>query len=233
VKPKPLRRYQNQPDISDFVVHFVCRYGAENPHVPEHIRKMSAYDRLTSILSEQRILAFPPFGNDVPVICFTECTRSGTQALVGQRYAALGLGFSKTFVFQNGGGPAFYLRGDEWTLVKQLPVALRGRATRLWPGREVEDVTAKDPVLGRVSEWTHEREWRILGTGDPPGFTFTFADVALLVVPRREDYGRIIGGTLESNPRVANSLVDMANRLIYLNQGAWVDDAGIWDKGVS
>lgn len=37
-------------------------------------------------------------------------------------------------------------------------------------------------VEGR-SEWIHEREWRVHGSGDPPVFSFSYDEVAFLLLP--------------------------------------------------
>jgi len=180
---RPLRRYDN-PDLSDYVIHFVSRYGQANDAVDARLRSMSDRGRLfTGILATGLIRAFPVFYGWDSVVCFTECTPAGVQTLIRERrYAPWGVAFTKDFVFAAGGGPAFYVRADEWAPVRDLPPSLRARCTKFWPGADSEggETIAQDYEV--ESEWTHEREWRVLGTGDPPGFRFTLKDVAFLII---------------------------------------------------
>lgn len=183
VRINELRKYRH-PDISDLVVHFSGRSGTAGPGVPERIRAMKDWERLGQILVDQRIFAFPPFGSSEPVVCFTECTTAGIKTLMADhRYTPCGLAVAKDVVFHRGGGPALYVRGDEWEHVDALPVQLRARATRLWPGATSADGTSLPWHLDRPSEWLHEREWRVAGSGDPPSFPFEWSDVGFVIAP--------------------------------------------------
>jgi hypothetical protein len=178
-------------------VHFVeRRQGTRNNQVPQDLAQLLPAARLTNILAERRIRAFPVFGSgELPVVCFSECTPAGVETLLNQgRYGPLGIGFDKDFVFGKGGGPALYVRGDElaeWRAAEGLPDTLRARATKLWPGRDyvLDELDAQrrpviltDYDLDKPSEWMHEREWRVLGAGDPPGFMFDLSDVAFILL---------------------------------------------------
>lgn len=217
MKIKPLRLFEH-PDLSNHVIHFVSRRGKPNDRVPQEIATMSGRGRLfKGILEPGEILAFPVFGSgESPVVCFTECTPSGVRTLICDgRYAAWGIAFTKDFVFGQGGGPAFYVRGDEWTDVEgAFPPRLRARCTKFWPGAELEgwkDLLA-DSRLQDQSEWTHEREWRVMGTGEPPAFRFKPEDVAFLVVP---DWG-------SANPDYSNVVVDAKTGCIDDPDSVWL-----------
>lgn len=179
-----LRQY-NHPDISDHVVHFTGRNGTPGPGVPNNIKSARDFERLGDVLVQEQILAFPPFGTPDAVVCFTECTRVGIETLIQEgRYTPCGVAFTKDFVFRHGGGPALYIRGDEWNYVSGLPLELRARATRLWPGAGPDDGQAALPGhLANHSEWLHEREWRLLGAGTPPAFRFQWSDIAFVIAP--------------------------------------------------
>lgn len=58
---------------------------------------------------------------------------------------------------------------------------MQARCTRYWPGAEPE--FPGEQTHGKPCEWTHEREWRVIGSGDPPAFGFRSEDVAFLLVP--------------------------------------------------
>ncbi len=179
-----LRRYDH-PDLSDFAIHFVKRAWPLNDEVPQDLLGMSGPGRLfTGILQHGEIRAFRVFYGWDPVVCFTECTPAGIQTLVAEgRYAPWGVAFTKDFIFRQGGGPAFYVRADEWDPVSSLPTQLRARCTKFWPGMISEESEEQIPAgLSAVTEWTHEREWRILGSGTPPAFRFAASDVAFVVI---------------------------------------------------
>jgi hypothetical protein len=179
---RPLRRY-NHPDLSDFLIHFVGRQGRENRRVPADIYAMSPKDRLfDGVLASQEIRAFPVFFALDPVVCLTECTPAGVSAMIRDRYLPWGVAFRKDFVFGRGGGPAFYVRGDEWDGVYQLPTSLRSRCTKLWPGATPDLGEVMDLALTLECQFLPEREWRVLGMGDPPSFQFDPDDVAFIVV---------------------------------------------------
>src|SRR5574341_1848296 len=130
-----------QPDLSNEVIHLTGRCGPHHFSFPTELDEMTAEERLVSILNQEQIMAFPVLsvGVDDPVVCFSEATIEGIRKLVGgaggaPRYEPYGIAFAKQTVFDHDGGPALYVRGDEWHLVSQLPEPLRGRATRFWPG---------------------------------------------------------------------------------------------------
>jgi len=191
-----LRRYDH-PDLSNHVIHFVGRLGKANDRVPQDVATLAAPAKLAQIFETGIIRAFPVFfGGDEPVVCFTECTPAGVQTLIREhRYSPWGIAFSKDFVFSRRGGPAFYVRGDEWKYVESgFPRELRARCMKLWPGAEFEpgiDPIFMDDRLRTPSEWTHEREWRVAGEGDPPAFRFRDQDVAFLVVGSNIDPGPV------------------------------------------
>src|SRR5437867_5171800 len=160
-------RALEQADLSNNVVHFVGRVPLkENKDVPDEIRKMGPGQRLREILTSKTIRAFPVFFSyGDPVVCFTEATLAGMQTLVkAGRYAAWGVEFSKDFVFRKGGGPAFYVRGDDLGAIaySELPNRLKAFVTKYWPGVEWGPGWHEvDPMLETPNEWAHEREWRV------------------------------------------------------------------------
>jgi hypothetical protein len=177
-----LRSYDH-PDLSDFVIHFVHRWGKRNDEVPNEILTMPCRDRLfEGILASGQINAYRVFSGFDPVVCFTECTPAGVGTMVRERYEPWGVAFRKDVIFRKGGGPAFYVRGDEWDDVQGLPPRLRARCTKLWPGACPDPGEVIPKALEGESQWTHEREWRIMGTGEPPSFQFQPEDVAFLVL---------------------------------------------------
>jgi hypothetical protein len=192
---RPLRQLK-QADLSNEVVHFTARPGGmANDQVSAEILAMDAAQRLDRILRTRTITAHQPFHGYYgdPVVCFTEATQAGLAELVQtNRYARWGIGFSKNVIFQHGGGPAFYVRGDEWGsfTTSDLSSRIKAFGTKYWPGADplpnappnaLVDLTALG--LSQQNEWAHEREWRLPRPDDDPGWHFAYAEVALVVVP--------------------------------------------------
>lgn len=224
---RPLRPF-NRPDLGNHVIHFTGRTRGPTPGCPQHIVDMQPEQRLAMILVSGVIHAFTPYGGSEPVVCLTESTSGGVSTVVADRdYMSCGIAFTKDRLFAAGGGPALYVRGDEWDEVNQMGRRTRARATRMWPGAVLEE---KDPIAYEVtsrSEWLHEREWRVLGTGDPVGFHFTLADVAFIVVPEERFRPWMAAFLEEQHPHLAEAFA--ATPLVIVRpDGSIEDPAGVW-----
>src|SRR5437867_1255860 len=90
--------------------------GGLQYEVPADIRELDAPGRLAQILYQGRIRSVPTFGTGRrPIVAFTESSQASVLRLIGEgRYTPWGIGFSKQFIFDQGGGPVLYIRGDEW-----------------------------------------------------------------------------------------------------------------------
>ena len=174
----PLRIYDT-PDVGDYVIHFTGRNGSRI-NVASRIEALAAQERLLHILVDGVIRGFETFGADGPVVCLTESTKEALRKLIAEgRYEPCGIGFSKQLVFDGGGGPALYVRGDEWQAAADaLAHPLRSRIVRFWPGARADGDETLSHHLRTPSEWLHEREWRV-----PGDFRFRWTDVKFLVVP--------------------------------------------------
>ena len=197
MKIRPLRRL-NQADLSNDVMHFTDRWGKDNIVVPPEILKLDARQRLEAILAERRIHAFQTFFTcGTPVVCFTEATREGMQALINgmlRRYVPWGIGFSKDFILHHGGGPAFYVRGDRWDdfAASDLPGSVKAFGTMFWPGVELEEGEGAARTLTKQNEWAHEREWRVPFEAEGAALTFAYSDVSTVVAPSIDAWGRVV-----------------------------------------
>ncbi|MFN0148909.1 MAG: hypothetical protein ACKVT1_20590 [Dehalococcoidia bacterium] len=193
-KLKNLRQY-NRPDLSDFLVHFTGRTRPKSNAVSANFASMSAELRLRNILASRRIYAFEAYAQATvaPVVCFSECTPGGVQTTLRDKLTEpYGIVFRKQTIFDHGGGPVLYVRGDQWCdFVAALSPRLASRLVRFWPGIEGDDAGVPQPIA-RPSEWTHEREWRLVYEGEAPDdpewpyFEFSPDDVAALIVPRAD-----------------------------------------------
>jgi hypothetical protein len=231
-RPFQLRTY-NLPDIGDHLIHFTGRTG-NRYSLPDNVRDLDAAGRLAQILYESRLRANQTFGTGGrAIVAFTESSQASVLRLISDgTYTPVGIGFSKQFIFEQGGGPVLYVRGDEWDAATAvLPEPARSRAVRFWPGAEWADGDAL--ILGQrilpesvanPSEWLHEREWRV-----PHDVTFGWGDVRFLIVPSLDwayaeahQYGVAFGDEYEQHftaiPVVA---IDNSGRLLHDGSGIW------------
>ncbi|MFN8223714.1 MAG: hypothetical protein U0R50_10785 [Gaiellales bacterium] len=157
--------------------------------------------------------------------------------LIGERrYLPWGIGVSKQAVFDQGGAPALYVRGDEWEQATAgLPDPLRARLVRLWPGAEWQegDPLAPDGAqqlpdcIANESQWLHEREWRT-----PNDFEFGWVDVKFLIVPtpdwavgQAHQYQIAYGAEYEQHLRAVPVVaIDAAGQLLCDGSGIWADN---------
>lgn len=164
-------------DYSPLVVHFTKSGKMVREDLLQEsdplfaYKKSSAKDRLNSILKDRKIYASRmPFLPTQPcAVCFTECIWEGLRGLADQ-YSAYGIVFKKRLVFDLGGGPALYLRGD--SLVKignDIPESIHAFIAPFDPEAVIKS--------GVPLDWLHEREWRL-----PRELEFAYADVEYVLV---------------------------------------------------
>lgn len=166
----------NKPDFSNYLIHFT-KSGApvgknDNPILLE--KRVTAQQRLVNILKSKTILASAmPWFAKCSAVCFTECVWSSLFDHA-KKYSEFGIGFTKEFVFEQGGNPVFYVRpslfkGQKWD------DKIKGFTTPFAPkyGEEKIDGRCKKPV-----DYTHEREWRVLHD-----FTFEYKNIAFIILP--------------------------------------------------
>lgn len=229
---RPLRTY-NLPDFGDHLIHFTGRTG-NHYSVPLDIANLTTEDRLAQILHEGRIRAIATYGTqNRPIVAFTESSQAAVLQLIREgTYTPYGIGFSKQFIFNQGGGPVLYIRGDEWeSATAALPDPTRARCVRYWPGAEWEP---GDPVvlgaqvlpdaIRNPSEWVHEREWRV-----GHDVAFGWGDVAFLIVPTADwvalqahQYGIAYGQAFEQHFRgIPVVAIDQAGQPLYDGSGIW------------
>jgi len=179
MRVRQLRTY-DLPDVGDHLIHFTGRNGQRMAVGPE-ILLLSPADRLMRILVEGRIRAFPTFGTSgAAIVALTESTQPTVRKVIADGpHVPFGIGFSKQTVFEKNGGPVLYVRGDEWEDARSaLPVPLRSRLVRFWPGADADDDEELPDHLAAESQWLHEREWRV-----PGDLSFNWDEVAFLIVP--------------------------------------------------
>jgi len=175
------------PDYSPLVVHFtkdaefVMGHLFKDDHPLVHFRNASAIERLLGILKSRTIHATPmPFlPRNAAAVCFTECIWKALTKFA-TRYSPYGVVFSKRLIYQKGGGPALYLRGNVLkTLWDGIPESLEPFIQPFDP----------DAVLkpGVPLDWLHEREWRL-----PASLAFEYSDVEYVIVGSIDDATKVV-----------------------------------------
>jgi hypothetical protein len=148
-----LKRIRSRSDISAYVTHLT-----------RETDDLKAVDVLIKILKEQKIIGSNSNGfiqGSDRAVCFQDAPLYGIaqnllheqwyrEELGGKvRYRPFGLSFEKTYVFKRGGRPVIY---------EQKDIAQEKFANELW---RVVTFDLSDP--DRITDWTHEREWRVKG----------------------------------------------------------------------
>ncbi len=176
-------------DYSPLVVHFtrepdrpmVKKNLIINTHPLYTYQTTHAKERLLNILISKTIYASPmPFlPNNAEAVCFTECIWDALISLADV-YSPYGVVFSKRLVFEKGGGPALYIRGDSLSTIQaNIAPCLEPLIAPFDP----------DGVLnhGVHLNWVHEREWRL-----PAGLKFEYSDIEYVIVSGMQDAMEII-----------------------------------------
>ncbi len=177
------------PDYSPLVVHFTKepdRGMVGGVHIDEShplfaYKSKPAIERLINILESTTIHASPmPFlPSNREAVCFTECI---WDALIShaERYSPYGVVFSKRLIFEKGGGPALYIRGDIQKLIEQnIPMEIVPFLAPFDP-----DGVMNPPIK---LDWLHEREWRL-----PASLEFKYSDIQYVIVANIRDAFDII-----------------------------------------
>ena len=141
----------------------------------------SARERLENILTSRVIHASPmPFAPDnARAVCFTECVWDALYRLA-QNYSAYGIVFKKRLIFDRGGAPALYIRGDQLNdLEGAIPQDLHPLISPFDPEAVLKP--------GVRLDWLYEREWRL-----PESLNFEYADIEFVLVDTIEDADEIV-----------------------------------------
>ncbi|MFJ8069983.1 DUF2971 domain-containing protein [Peribacillus sp. NPDC096447] len=172
------KRTKERSDITGHLTH-LTRIEVDKPEELQVLVK-KGIDTLIKILKERTINGSETnkgfIVGDNPSVCFQEAPLYGVcqnvyheqqnrQTLGGKnRYDAIGLSFSKRYVFDRGGRPVLY--EDKETAKKILP------KEEWW---RIVNFNLADE--GKIIDWTHEREWRVKGK-----FEFELSEVYVLLL---------------------------------------------------
>ena len=133
----------------------------------------SPFDKLKNILTARIIYAtaIPFLPNDPKAVCFTECIWDALIQL-SDSYSPYGVVFSKKTIFDKGGGPVLYVRGDHLNILKTnntIPACLEPFIQPFDPKAVLRS--------GVPIDFIHEREWRL-----PSSLIFEYKDIEYVLV---------------------------------------------------
>ncbi len=166
-------------DMSEYVVHFTKDFGDRTP-----------YDNMMGILSRRILRAVTAFGiargrapdvDNQRAVCFSEVPLHLLGRLA-ERRGPYGIGFSKEFLLQKGGGPIWYVEAGSPTakavqeLVTQATHSSCPEGHPIWSITPYMDCPGDYPRGSYRFEW--EREWRHVGD-----LHFDENDAAFLIIP--------------------------------------------------
>jgi hypothetical protein len=177
-------------DMSNYLVHFAKGKGAGKGISAAKLK--SAHDpgywTMLSILSGAELKPGGAFGigrklapntEQQEVVCFSEIPPGEWLRLSERRKSAFGIGFSKQFIAQRGGGPVWYARNgsdQNKALKKLMKLGADDPENPIWRITAMIDAPGSYGWSSYEYEW--EREWRHIGK-----LTFEPADVAFLFIP--------------------------------------------------
>lgn len=175
-----MRRSKDLPDV---LLHLTSREGAWDRDDPSGLRPD---ERLARILTYQHVLYGDPYEAGWPSVSFMQSTRTALCDRIPKYPSTTGIAFDKQTIWNAGGGPVYYVRGDRWTAWKKsgLPEPMKGMASRYWPGWSGDKGGSFTDENKGPSEWLHEREWRIPAPEQSDdSWSFELSNVAFLVFP--------------------------------------------------
>ena len=151
----------SRPDQSFFLAHFTKngdKYTGEEKE-NSSFDEMSARQRLISILQNLTIKASTVPWVKKKVVCFTECPW-GSLLRHAEKYSPYGIGFTKKLIYSRKGNPVLYLNPELFNL-QQKDNPIYPFINPFLPLYASEN-QKKMAFHGRIFDYTHEREWRLI-----------------------------------------------------------------------
>lgn len=205
---------RNRPDFSAYISHFTkdgdfC-HKVQAVEV-DAFRKMTAFERLCSILLMKEIkTSIMPWTN-TQGLCFTECPWSSLLDHT-KNYSSYGIGFTKEFIYRNGGSPVSYVRFKLLNAINKYLSDNKTKASILQfltpfsPDYDTDYAKGKYPRV----DYTHEREWRMV-----ENLSFEYSDIAFIIIEKHEDFDLL--------PRTFKDNFDR-NKVIVMNNYRLVEE---------
>lgn len=200
-----------QRDWSPFVAHFTRSAAMKLlwKSLPKPLDSTAVRTGLASadILSAQSFEAIinsgilrvskPPPASDADArICLSECTLPGLISHA-ERFGRFGLVFNKTDLFAYGGRPCAYVSSATYGKL----AADRNRSPEMRELFNLANVLTL-PGFGKVQDFTHEREWRVMRDID-----LTALKPVAYVIPSVDWLGKLPAGCAASTPTIPLTLL--------------------------
>ena len=177
--------------MSNYLVHFAKRNGAANgvPATKSKKKDDSGYWNMLGILGDASLKPgrfgigreLAPDIEQQKVVCLSEIPPGEWLRLSKHRKSQFGIGFSKSFISERGGGAIWYARkGSNYhkALKNLMKLGAGDPENPIWSITAMIDAPG---VYGRSSyEYEWEREWRHIGE-----LKFEPNDVAFLFIPEK------------------------------------------------
>lgn len=183
----------SRPDQSFYLAHFTKNGKDYEPGTitdPLENDKMSARDRLISILKDKRIKSSTVSWTAQKVVCFTECPW-GSLLQHARVYSPYGIGFTKKLVYSRGGNPVFYVNPNLFNIERWNP-SVYPFITPFVPRYASNKIKNQRPFNGKYIDYSHEREWRVA-----KDFSFQYSYIQFLVLDSYEDLNFIPNDIIE------------------------------------
>lgn len=143
-----------------------------------------------------RVSKPPPASDADARVCFSECTLPGLISHA-ERFGRFGLVFGKSDLFGHGGRPCVYVSSKTYGKL----AADRGRSPEMRELFNLANVLSP-PGYGKVQDFTHEREWRIMRDID-----LAVLKPVAYVVPSVDWLGRLPAGCTLTTPVIPLTLL--------------------------
>jgi hypothetical protein len=180
-----------QRDWSPFVAHFTCSEAMKPLGSaldlgikPKDLRKEldkaddKSYQIVKRIASSGKLMASSPRGKPGvdPCVSLSECTLPGLIAL-SERYGRFGFVFYKNYIFKNKGRPCIYVDNEIYGYLSSQSKAGVPEAKQAFALANIYVPIGSNK--GKIQDYTHEREWRVLGD-----ISIRTKELAFIVVPK-------------------------------------------------
>jgi hypothetical protein len=180
-----------QRDWSPFVSHFTCSKamkslnsaldsGAKPKEIREKLIKSDeeSFQTFERIISSGKLIASSPRGKPgvEPCVSFSECTLPGLIAL-SERYGRFGFVFNKKYIFKNNGRPCIYVDNEIYGYLSSQAKVGIPEAKKAFALANIYIPIGSN--RGKIQDYTHEREWRVLGD-----ISIITVDLVFIVIPK-------------------------------------------------
>lgn len=176
-----------RPDQSFYLAHFTKdgkEYVPRASHQYPTPQQMSALEKLISILEGKCISATTMPWTNKKAVCFTECPWTSLLRHA-DNYSPYGVGFTKKLIYSRNGNPVIYANPDMFEGQKWDP-SVYPYITPFVPTYAPDSKKERPPFRGKLCDYTHEREWRVV-----KDFKFQYTYIQFVILNTYGDLEKI------------------------------------------